>query len=88
MSESELRTLLAQLHTRLGDARSLDAGDRQMLATVLSDIEAALKRGDSAPPADGAEEGLDLLAAKFEVDHPALAETVRRIADTLGKAGI
>jgi hypothetical protein len=88
MSQSELRTLLAQLHTRLGNAQSLDAADRRMLATVLADIEAALAQGESAPSSDGAEEGLDILAAKFEADHPALAETVRRIADTLGKAGI
>ena len=88
MSQSELRDLLTQLHARLGNAQSLDADDRRMLTTALADIENALAQGAAAPPADGAEEGLDLLAAKFEVDHPALAETLRRVADTLGKAGI
>ena len=89
MSQSELRNLLTQLHARLGSAQSLDADDRRMLTTALADIEHALAQGAAAPPpADGAEEGLDLLAARFEVDHPALAETLRRVADTLGKAGI
>jgi hypothetical protein len=89
MSHTDLRNLLTQLHARLGDARSLDADDRRLLAATLADIEAALAQGAAAPPpADGTDEGLDLLAAKFEVDHPALAETLRRVADTLGKAGI
>ena len=88
MSQSELRDLLTRLHARLGSAQSLDADDRRMLTTALADIENALAQGVTAPPTDGAEEGLDLLAAKFEVEHPALAETLRRVADTLGKAGI
>ena len=32
--------------------------------------------------------GLESLAVKFEDDHPALAEGLRRLADTLAKAGI
>ena len=88
MSQSDLRDLLTQLHARLGNAQSLDADDRRMLGEALADIENALAQGAAAPSPDGAEEGLDLLAAKFEVDHPALAETLRRVADTLGKAGI
>ena len=88
MSQTDLRNLLTQLHARLGNAHSLDADDRRMLTTALADIENALAQGAVTAPTDGAEEGLDLLAAKFEVDHPALAETLRRVADTLGKAGI
>ena len=88
MSQSELRTLLAQLHTRLGSARSLDADDRRMLVTVLADIEKALTPGAIAPAAADTEESLESLAVKFEADHPAVAETLRRLVDTLGKAGI
>lgn len=86
MSHSDLRNLLAQLHARLGNAPSLDAEDRRLLTTALSDIEAALAKGATAgtPPAGGVES----LAVKFEADHPALAETLRRVADTLAKAGI
>jgi len=88
MSHSDLRNLLTQLHARLGNTQSLDADDRRMLSETLAEIEDALAQGAVPPSADGAEEGLDLLAAKFEADHPALAETLRRVADTLGKAGI
>lgn len=38
--------------------------------------------------AQTAETKLKELAAKLEVEHPALAEAVREVIDTLGKAGI
>jgi hypothetical protein len=86
MSQSDLSNLLKQLHARLGNAQSLDADDRRLLSTVLADIESALANGAAArQPPDG---GIESLAVKFEADHPALAETLRRVADTLAKAGI
>ena len=86
MNESELRSLLTQLHDRLGNAQSLDADDRRLLVTLLGDIEKVLARSPGVPPADAS--GLESLAVKFEADHPALAESLRRVADTLAKAGI
>jgi hypothetical protein len=86
MNESDLRKLLSQLHDRLGNAQSLDADDRRLLVTVLGDIEKALANSREARSADSP--GLESLAVKFEADHPALAETLRRLADTLAKAGI
>jgi len=85
MGESELDDLLRQLHARLGDARSLDAEDRRLLTAVARDIEAVLGKGDVPAPSAS---GLDALAVKFEADHPALADTLRRLVDVLGKAGI
>ena len=85
MTESDLRNLLTQLHARLGSSQSLDDEDRQLLGTVLGDIEKALAKG-SAGGADTS--GIETLAVKFEADHPALAEGLRRVADTLAKAGI
>ncbi|HEX5162291.1 MAG TPA: DUF4404 family protein [Steroidobacteraceae bacterium] len=86
MSQSDLHHLLTQLHARLGNAPSLDAEDRQLLITVLADIDQALKKGATAQPETGA--GLESLAVKFEAEHPQLAETLRRLVDSLGKAGI
>jgi hypothetical protein len=86
VKENDLRNLLTQLHARLAGAPSLDEEDRRLLVTVLGDIEQALaKRPAASPPGD---RGLESLALKFEADHPALAETLRRLADTLAKAGI
>ena len=86
MNESDLRNLLTQLHARLGSAQSLSEEDRRLLGTVLSDIEKVLTASDSARPPSAS--GLEGLAVKFEADHPALAETLRRLVDALAKAGI
>ena len=86
MSESDLRNLLKQLHSRLGSAPSLDAEDRRLLGTVLGDIENVLARSGAGQPPSAS--GIEALAVKFETDHPALAETLRRLVDALGKAGI
>jgi hypothetical protein len=85
MGQSELDDLLRQLHARLGDARSLDAEDRRLLTAVARDIEGALGKQDARAASAS---GLDALAMKFEADHPALADTLRRLIDALGKAGI
>jgi hypothetical protein len=85
MTDSDLRNLLTQLHARLGSSQSLDAEDRRLLVTLLGDIEGVLAEG-SSNPADTS--GLESLAVKFEADHPALADGLRRLADTLAKAGI
>jgi hypothetical protein len=86
MNDGDLRSLLTQLHARLGGAPSLDAEDRRLLLTLLVDIEKALEKDQGAPRPDTS--GLDSLAVKFEADHPALAESMRRLAVTLAKAGI
>ena len=85
MGDSDLRTLLADLHTRLKQARSLDPESRKLLATVASDIENALATEDASAVAP---EPVEALAVRFEADHPSLAGVLRQIMDTLGKAGI
>jgi hypothetical protein len=82
----KLRELLAQLHTQLRGAKSVDTPSRELLKTVAKDIETALARSGARPVS--AESKLEELAARFEVEHPALAEAVRDVVDALGKAGI
>lgn len=86
MSDDDLRNLLTQLHARLGSAKPLEEDDRRLLVTLLGDIEGALEKrpADRAPDTSG----LEGFAVKFEADHPALADGLRRLADTLAKAGI
>jgi hypothetical protein len=85
MSDQELRALLAELHTRLKQARSLDPEARKLLTTVSRDIENALAGEDTSAVAT---EPVEALAVRFEADHPSLAGVLRQIMDTLGKAGI
>jgi hypothetical protein len=85
MEQRELDELLKQLHARLGSTRSVDAEDRELLGTVLRDIESLLGRNDAVAPHATR---LDALAAKFDAEHPALADALRQLVDALGKAGI
>ncbi len=86
MSDRDLRTLLTELHQLLSQAKTVDPESRKLLATVAADIEGALEVRDGTPVV--AEQKLQALAARFEAEHPALAETVRGVVDALGKAGI
>lgn len=86
MNSDNLRQLLAQVHERLGHASSIDTEGRKLLTTVMHDIERILARQQSRAAPTGPR--VEALAVKFEADHPALAEVLRQLADTLGRAGI
>lgn len=85
MSSGDLRELLAELHGRLKDTKSLDPEARKLLMTVAHDIEKALAKDDASTVAP---EPVEALAVRFEAEHPSLAGVLRQIMDTLGKAGI
>lgn len=84
-SSRDLRPLLAELHGRLKETKSLDPEARKLLMTVAHDIEKALAKDDAASVAP---EPVEALAVRFEAEHPSLAGVLRQIMDTLGKAGI
>jgi hypothetical protein len=86
MSRQDLRELLTQLHARLNGAQSLDEEERTQLVTVLRDIETVLGKQEAA--VERSKPRLEALAVKFEADHPALADSIRQLADLLAKAGI
>jgi len=91
VSEESLRELLARVHQRLGQAGSVDAESRKLLATLVRDIDRALGPG-GAPDAAGAAGAhasrLESLAVRFEADHPGLAEVIREVIDALVRVGI
>jgi hypothetical protein len=96
-----LQALLGRVHERLNESGSVDSGSRELLTQLMGDIERALQQqgGGVSKPAstrapaavaapDRHTSRLESLAVKFEADHPALAESLYRLADLLGKAGI
>jgi predicted component of type VI protein secretion system len=89
MNQESLRELLERVHERLSGG-SVDPQSRELLATVMRDIEHALNPSGAAKPAAKAEptEVLEGLAVRFESEHPALAGVLRQLIDALGKAGI
>jgi len=86
VAEEGLPELLARVRAHLGGAAPLDTEVRAQLHTLVRDIEHTLHAGEAAGGA--ARNRLEALAVKFEVSHPALAETLREVMDALGKAGI
>jgi hypothetical protein len=102
MTDETLRQLLARVHERLSSTSTLDPESREMLATVVRDINVALAKGGSAtldsfsaapvsPEArvsDTAAPRIEELAVRFESDHPAIAQLLRQLGALLGQAGI
>jgi hypothetical protein len=101
MTDETLRQLLARVHERLSSSGTIDPETREMLTTVMSDIEAALHKGPggampsvaSAPVSAearvaAAKPRLEALAVRFEAEHPQLAQSLRRLGELLAQAGI
>jgi hypothetical protein len=100
MEPNALRDQLAKLHEELGNMRRVDPRSNQLLGELLQDIKRLLdqppidapakQRARFAPPAGATSlpERLENVAVQFEADHPTLAQSVRRLIDLLGKAGL
>ena len=84
MSDSNLRELLARLRSHLSAGPPVRESERAQLDKALQ----AIAPGSGAGVAAGTLLRLERMAVRFEASHPALAETLREIADTLGKGGI
>lgn len=87
MSDPRLRELLARLRSHLSAGPSVPDNQRQQLDKALQAIDPGAG-APAATPAAGTLLRLERMAVRFEVSHPALAETLREIADTLGKGGV
>src|SRR5690348_17218160 len=92
MTEETLRQLLARVHERLSATHTVDPETREMLATVMRDIDAALVgSADSVTSAPvsaearvaSAQPRLEALAVRFEAEHPSLARLLRQIGELL-----
>jgi predicted component of type VI protein secretion system len=89
MKEQHLRRMLEELHTELQHADEIDDRSRELLRSVLDDIEDLLareqKRGTS-PEVIG--ERLREAVRAFETTHPTLTGAIGRVADALAALGI
>ena len=87
MTDETLRELLGRVQERLkapGTA-AIDTQSRELLTTVMRDIEGAL---GGAPRGPASAHNVATLAVRFESAHPTLAELLRQIGALLGQAGI
>lgn len=85
---SDLRKQLESLHSELARTNTVDRESRDLLVTLLTDISRLLESKPVAADERSLTERLDEIAVQFEAEHPALGTAIRRVVDTLAKAGI
>lgn len=91
MDPNALRDQLMKLHEELGNVRQVDPRSNQLLAEIMEDIKRLMAQSPSAAPAaehQSLPDRLEKIAVQFEVDHPTLAASSRRLVDLLGKVGL
>jgi len=88
MDSSDLRKTLEKLRAQLGGAPRVDDESRDMLRRLSADIDRLVDQPPLQPAATSHRSSLEELEVRFEVEHPALAQTVRELIDALGKAGL
>jgi Domain of unknown function (DUF4404) len=89
MGEEHLRQMLEQLHTELQRADTIDDRSRDLLGSVLGDIEDLLarKQKPGTQPESIIERLRDAVRA-FEDTHPTLTDAIGGVADALARMGI
>jgi hypothetical protein len=93
MDPDLLRDQLAKLHEELGHLSRVDPRSNELMVEVLKDIQRLLEQqravdASTGPSAPSLPQRLEQIAVQFEVDHPTLAASSRRLIDLLGKAGL
>ena len=89
MGEQHLRHMLEQLHTELQRADTIDDRSRELLGSVLTDIEDLLarKQKPGAQPEPIIERLREAVRA-FESTHPTLTHAIAAVTDALANIGI
>jgi hypothetical protein len=89
MREQHLRQMLEQLHTELQRADSIDDRSRELLHSVLGDIEDLLERKQKqGTQPESIIERLREAVRAFETTHPKLRDAIGGVADALARMGI
>lgn len=90
VNREKLQQTLAELHSQLDEAESLDADLEAQLRAAAGRIERTLDKQPLPGPADmpSTPEILEDAAVQFEQSHPTIAGTVRRLIDVLAQMGI
>jgi len=93
MDPTQLREHLTKLHEDLREAPRVDPDSSRLLGELMEDIKQLLARSavrdaDTPPAPSSLPDRLEKIAVLFEVDHPTLALSSRRLIDLLGKVGL
>jgi Domain of unknown function (DUF4404) len=91
MDQNTLRDRLSKLHAELHDAHQKDPAARESLGEILPDVKRMVdgQPGAAASAPDASlPDRLERVAVQFEVEHPTLAASARRLIDLLSEVGI
>jgi hypothetical protein len=91
MDEKTLRDKLAELHAELSSAHQENPAARESLGEILPDVKRMAEQpaGTNFSSTDTTlADRLEKVAVQFEVAHPTLASSARRLIDLLSEAGI
>jgi len=91
MDDQELRKLLDQIQTEIGNTHSLDENERQLLHHLDNEIKDLLKRSESETPPRARPVTLHRLEDSidtFEVSHPTLTSQLSKLLSILSNSGI
>ena len=87
----ELRERLQRLHEELENTDSVDDDARELLGSLLADIQSLLDRSsdaDAAHTPGSLSKRLEAATREWETSHPTLSAAVGRVMDTLSNMGI
>ena len=89
MREQQLRQMLEELHTELQRTDAIDDRSRELLRSVLGDIEDLLERKEKrGTQPESIVQRLRETVRVFETTHPTLTEAIGRLADALAGMGV
>jgi hypothetical protein len=90
MDKQQLHKRLEELHAELRQVDSVDAGERETLQKLTSDIQELLARKESASSHHykGLAERLREDIEQLEASHPQAAMLMGQVIDLLAKIGI
>ena len=87
MPARELQTQLETLRAQLEQNPPLTPEQREGLQQLMEEIEAQI-RLEAATQDTSLVDNVNLAVDRFELEHPAVAATLRNIVQTLGNIGI
>lgn len=87
MPAQELQKQLDTLSEQLEQNPPLSEAERKELHALMAQIESEIKL-ESVTQETSIADGVNLAVERFEVEHPAIAGTLRNIVNALGSMGI
>ena len=83
----ELQAHIQTLHDML-EGQPVDECTAASLKQITTEIELSLAQADGTIPENAYNEALEQEAVRFAEDHPAVAQVIRQIINTLDNIGI